>query len=296
MIDKLLSLLLREVWALDATYVAAYQERVLKFIDGHTVDFSDLTHEQEIKLQVANAKGIFDVEDFDDEQAPEDSVAVINLRGVMLKYGGLCSYGTESIAEVMHGAMLKDNVKAIVLREHTPGGETSSVFPLKEIMANRTKPVITLVDNLSASAGYYVGCMGDRVFAIDEMAEIGSIGAMASLIKDVTKKEDRKYEVIDLYPEESKHKHKVYRDALDGNTKGYIEEVLRPWAVNFQNHVKTMRGDKLNLKVEGLLEGKMFYAADNNAHGLIDGIKSFDNTIQFALDMAESKSIINSIK
>lgn len=296
MIDKLLSLILRETWALDASFVAAYQERVQKFLQGEKIDFSDLTNGDKIRLQAANSLGIFDVENYaGEEDQPDDTVAIISLRGTMLKYSDWCTYGTDEIAAALKDALLADHVKAVILSSHSPGGITSSIFPLKDAMANRTKPVIGLVDDLSASASYYVTSMADKVFAIDDMAQIGSIGAMAVMVRDTRTKEERGYEVVEMYPKESQYKGLPAREALEGKTDRYKEEILSPWAKNFQNHVKAMRGGKLNLKTEGLLEGKLFYAYDAVQNGLIDGIKSLENTIQYALDMADSKLIINQI-
>ena len=120
--------------------------------------------------------------DFSD--APEDSVAVIPLRGDMLKEGTMCSYGTEEIAAVIREAADARNITGIRLDIDSGGGAVDAIAPMLQAIAYsqaKGKPVVASCD-LCASAAYYVACQCDRIVADNSLsAEFGSIGVMTQL-------------------------------------------------------------------------------------------------------------------
>ena len=65
-----------------------------------------------------------------------------------------------------------------------------------------------------------------------------------------------------IYAPESTHKNLPVEQALQGKYDLIKEEELSPLAITFQEAVKKARGNKLDLKVEGLLNGRMFYASN----------------------------------
>ena len=68
--------------------------------------------------------------------------------------------------------------------------------------------------------------------------------------------------------------------------------VLSPLARKFQEDVKKRRGDKLDTKVEGILNGAMFFAEDAVKYGLIDGIGTLGDSIQRVMDMVEVRNFM----
>jgi protease-4 len=112
---------------------------------------------------------------------------------------------------------------------------------------------------------------------MNRMCEIGSIGTFAQLID--TREMDKKwgYKIVQVYPPESKYKNLEAREALDGKPERLIREVLTPYAIHFQNIIKENR-PKLDTSVEGILEGRVFYAYDAISAGLIDGLMNLEQT------------------
>lgn len=72
------------------------------------------------------------------------------------------------------------DIKAIVIKMDCPGGAAGAAQALfneiKELKKQHLKPIITWVQNVSASGGYYVACATDHIIATPS-ALMGSVGA-----------------------------------------------------------------------------------------------------------------------
>lgn len=294
---RILTLLLKEHWAIEPAYAAAAMPVIEALLRGEQVDLSQFADENFMTGIITPDGRSFYLNENDDNdpEIPENSIAVVGVSGVMQKFGGLCSYGTEELAAMLTAALAINNISGAVLRFHTPGGTVSSIVPLKKALQSKQKPVVALVDSMCASAGYYVASMADAIIAVDELAEVGSIGVMAALLDDTQEQENMGRKRIEIYAPQSGYKNKPQNEALNGNTDLYAQEVLAPLAINFQNHVKSFRAGKLNEKTEGILEGKMFYAEQAVKAGLIDKIGSMDEAVETVRKLATRNQILQSI-
>lgn len=90
-------------------------------------------------------------------------------------------YG-DDIVKALRDAAKDDDVKAIVLRVNSPGGQaTASESMTHAVMqAREKKPVIVSMGDLAASAGYEMSCMADVIVA-QPMTITGSIGVFGTL-------------------------------------------------------------------------------------------------------------------
>jgi protease-4 len=217
------------------------------------------------------------------EQTTQESVAIIPIRGMLTKYGDWWDYGSEEYASSLRDAYKDPSVKAVILRIHSIGGTTHSVIPLEAAIQARNKPVIAAVDSMAMSAAYYISLFADKIIAIDQMAEVGSIGIMARILDDRKMKEEFGLKIIEIVPPESKWKNRAYNEALNGKPQLLIQEELSPWAQRFQNVVKTYR-PSLDLSVEGIIEGRQFYAYDAQKNGLVDEVMPLEDIVQYAFD------------
>ncbi len=238
------------------------------------------------------------------DDAPEGSVALVPLKSVMVKYGTMCQYGTEEIAGFMVQAAASKKIDAVVLDIDSGGGSVDSIPPLleaiKKVQNTYNKPVIASAD-LCASAAYYVAAHCDRIIANNNVSsEFGSIGVMMQWWDVQPYYEKEGYVFHKIYAPESTHKNLPFERALKGEYDLIKEEELSPLAIGFQNAVKSARGSKLDLKVEGILNGRMFYA-DNQKKpelsaktvGLIDEVADLDRAISLAKGLAEVRKIFN---
>lgn len=208
------------------------------------------------------------------DKAPEDSVAVIPLKGDMLKDDTFCSYGTESIADLMREAADSDRISAIRLDIDSGGGSVDAISPMLQAIDychSRGKAVVASCD-LCASAAYYVACHCDEVMADNDIsAEFGSIGVMVQF-RDYEKYYEKEgIKTHTIYSDLSNYKNAPFEAARKGDYKAIKDEVLNPLAKQFQEAVKSHR-PSLDLKVDGIISGRMFFAKRAVEVGLCDSI------------------------
>ena len=207
-------------------------------------------------------------------KAPKDSVAVIPLRGDMLKEGTMCSYGTEEIAAVIREAADAKNIIGVRLDIDSGGGAVDAIAPMLEAISysqSKGKPVVACCD-LCASAAYYVACHCDRIMADNGIsAEFGSIGVMMQFPDYAKYYEEKGIKIHTIYSNLSSYKNAPFEAARKGEYASIKQEQLDPLARQFQEAVKQRR-QNLKTDVEGILSGRMFYAKDALNNGLIDQI------------------------
>lgn len=227
------------------------------------------------------------------EDTEKDVVCIIPIRGTMLKYGTLCSYGADEYAAMMDCARLHPKVRGVVLDIDSGGGEAAAVPVLIQAVRRLQqdgKPVVASVD-FCGSAAYWLASTCDRVYANNaEVAQIGSIGAMAVLIDDRKASEEAGYKRIYIFAPQSSDKNRAYIEALDGNPTSLQEASLRPLAQAFIDAVKVNRSGKLKEDTPGLLSGAVFFAEVAEAAGLIDGVRTLEQAVQIARELAEINS------
>jgi len=278
----LLHEILRSQWAIEPQTALSHGHLIAGLINGNASDF---TPRLKWAFNFASGKNRGSSNSFDD--APAGAVAIIPLKGSMLKYGTLCSYGTKEIAEVISQAFASKNISAIVLDMDTGGGSVNSIPPLTHVLSGRNKPVVALAD-VAASAGYFVAANCDYIMADNTLSSgFGSIGVVTSFVDMQPYWEMQGVKFHSIYAPESKDKNLAFEKALKGDYDLIKSEILSPLAIQFQNHVKTTRGAKLKTETPGILSGKMFFADDALNAGLIDGIGGIEKAVQKAQELAE---------
>lgn len=232
------------------------------------------------------------------DEAPEGSVAMIPIKGTMLKYGTMCDYGATELADFILEAGNHKNIGSIVLDIDSGGGAVDAVAPLVQAIGRvrnqAKKPVVASVD-MACSAAYWTASVCDRIIADNSIsAEVGSIGVMMSFydVRGYWEKEGVKFHSI--YSNESPDKNLAFQKALEGEYDMIREEELDPLARNFQNAIKENRKGKLNTSAKGVLTGKTFFGDQAKAIGLIDEVGDNMRAIEFALNLSHArKSIYN---
>lgn len=254
-------------------YIIAHQK-------GELIDFPELPPLQMLRYDADNLQQLSGTED------KRNSVAVIPCYGMMTRSGSWWDYGADDYAAMLNQAYADESIESIVVRMRCVGGGVDCSFPLAEVMAKRNKKVFFALDSYAYSMGYYWATLGDGIFPVGEMASMGSIGVYATLQDDKQMLEKYGLRIIEVIPPESKWKNRTTREALKGKTKLLIQEELTPWAVHFQNVVRKTRPE-LDESVEGILEGRTFFANDAVTNGLANEIMSFEQIIDYAANYEE---------
>ncbi|WP_395750070.1 signal peptide peptidase SppA [Prosthecobacter sp.] len=113
-----------------------------------------------------------------------DKIVHIDLEGVIssMSVSGIFAEampGVEPIKQALEQAVNDKNVKAIVLRVNSPGGEVTASDIIYNAVkkAAKVKPVVVYMDAMAASGGYYVACGATKIVA-SETTLTASIGVI----------------------------------------------------------------------------------------------------------------------
>lgn len=108
----------------------------------------------------------------------KNRIAVIYANGeIQNTDGSENTIGNKNIAEAIRQARNDDNVKAIVMRVNSPGGDALVADEIwREVsITHGKKPFIISMGNYAASGGYYISCAADTIVA-EPTTITGSIG------------------------------------------------------------------------------------------------------------------------
>lgn len=212
----------------------------------------------------------------------EDGLAHLAIRGHITKYPSTFG-GTSSVLarRQLRAAAADDAVDAIMLHVDSPGGMAWGTGELaNDIRAIKvTKPIYAHIEDLGASAAYWIASQATRVTATDS-TEVGSIGTYMVLrdASEAASKEGLKVHVI------STGAHKgagVFGSEVTDEQLKQVQAEVNDLNDVFLNAVGVGRG--LTLKAgESPADGRIFIASKAVDTGLIDGITSQDDAIALA--------------
>ncbi|WP_236263861.1 S49 family peptidase [Dysgonomonas sp. Marseille-P4677] len=215
------------------------------------------------------------------EDAPEDSVAVMAIRGAITKHSQFCGpAGMVAQANLLDRCYANDNIKGIVIVTESGGGEAYAMQILNEAIARKNKPVVGFIDDFSASAAYGIisGC--DQIVANRTLARVGSIGAYQTIVDHTEYFKNKGINLIEIYATASKDKNGELREALNGNLEP-LRKMVDVFNESFLSQVETNRTGKLKTERKDWGTGKIFFADEALKHGLIDRIDSFENVLNY---------------
>jgi ClpP class serine protease len=229
----------------------------------------------------------WDMPDFEGFEGAE--IALIPVTGPLMKADFCGSFGTSSLRQLTMMASNTDSVRAIIFLHDSPGGTVDGTKAFADTIKDSPKRTLAFVDGLSCSADYWLASACDMIYASSETDIIGSIGTMCSFYDNTDAMKVKGVVLREFYATDSKDKNRMFTEAKAGDGKLLISELLDPHNEVFMGSVQENRSGKLNLKKENVLTGKIYTAEKAIDSGLIDGIKTFDQVIEIALQSTESK-------
>ena len=234
-------------------------------------------------------KTVFSKWQLDDDDS--EVIAVHKIDGVITKGGGDSSFGTKDIASRM-SIMTKDRrIKGHVLLSDSGGGSSNAVVFMKDAIReaqNAGKPVVQLIEKggLSASAMLYIGSFSDFIFSETEDNLVGSIGTMIEMSGMPKNHTDTDGVVhVRAYATASVHKNEEFEQAMKGNMKPIINNILDPHNEKFMQDIRNNRPNVL----ESQLSGKMFKAGEV-VGTLIDAIGNMDDAVNKVIELSSNGS------
>jgi len=219
---------------------------------------------------------------------PRPQVAVVVAAGSIT--GGEQPPGTiggESTSALLRQALDEDNIKAVVLRVDSPGGEVFASEQIRrEVVALQEagKPVVVSMGDLAASGGYWISMNADRIYA-DPSTITGSIGIFG-MIPTIPRALDKIGVNTDgVGTTRFAGAFNITR-ALDPAVGQIIQSVIEKGYRDFIGKVAEAREQPV-AQVDEVARGRVWSGAQAKARGLVDELGGLKAAIADAAKRAE---------
>jgi protease IV len=226
----------------------------------------------------------------DDKKEGSSKIAVVYAEGTIVDGEGRDNeIGGEEFSKLIRKLRRDEKVKAIVLRINSPGGSAlaSDVMWRELVLAKKEKPLIVSFGDVAASGGYYMACMGDRIFAQPNTIT-GSIGVFG-LVPNAEKMFNDKLGIT--FDEVEVNKHGVlggFTKPLDGEESAFVQRSVERIYADFKQRVAEGRSKDIAY-VETIAQGRVWTGNQAIGNGLVDEIGGLDEAIAFAAKKANLK-------
>lgn len=215
------------------------------------------------------------------------SVAVVGLQGIItprgswlsLLFGGSAG-GLQGFRAAMAEAMGDEDVNAIVIDVHSPGGliglvpETAAEL---RGMAGGDKPIVAVANTLTASAAYWIAAQADE-FVVTPSGSVGSIGVY--LVHEDWSGFNEAFGVDPTYISAGRFKVEGHPDApLEDEARDAMQANVDDLYGLFVSDVAKGRGVTPKAVRDGYGEGRVLYAGRAVEAGLADRVASIDDVI-----------------
>ena len=220
-----------------------------------------------------------------------ESVAVIPVAGPLTKRYSLVSFlfGGSSylgIKAAIQASLADKRVKFILLLVDSLGGEVGGMGDVGDLIASAKtqKPIVVQIDDMAASAAYYIASQGTEVWA-GPRSELGSIGVYA-VVYEQAKKEGVRPVMV-----------------RSGDLKGIGARgvpITKEQEAEVEARVERLADDFIEAVARGrnmtedeareLATGALWPAAEAHKKGLIDGIRTLEATIETLVERERAKA------
>lgn len=197
--------------------------------------------------------------------------------------------GSSTFREAMKTAREDDDVKAVVLRIDSPGGDASASEEMwREIMLTReVKPVIASMAGVAASGGYYIAAAADTILAEPTTitGSIGVFGMWFNMEKLMEEKIGINTQVMTSNPYADMYS--SVRPAT-AQERAFAEEQVDSTYRTFMTIVSQGRGLSMD-SVMAIAQGRVWTGQQALALGLVDILGGFEKAVEVAAGRAGLK-------
>jgi len=235
---------------------------------------------------------VYTISQFVNMKSPVDDtefVAMIEIDGVIAK-GSDVDY--EYFIKSIENLKLNKGFLGLILYINSPGGSpvqadliSTEILNLKSEFPE--KKIISVVEDLCASAAYYIAAVSDEIY-VNKNSLVGSIGVVINGFgfKDTIDKLGIERRLI------TSGENKVFLDPFSDEKNSdisYAKKMILQIHNNFINVVKSGRGDKL-INNEEIFSGKIWTGKDSISLGLVDGEESLKSA---SMNIFGTSNIVN---
>jgi protease-4 len=219
----------------------------------------------------------------------KDKIAIIYAQGeIMSGEGDVTKIGEGSMRRSLIEARKDKNIKAIVLRINSPGGNalTSDLIWREIELTKKVKPIVVSMGNYAASGGYYIACNANTIFAEKNTitGSIGVFGMLPNFTPLATK--------LGLHSEQVKTNENAAEYSpflpLDEKFKAVTLESVENIYKTFVSHVA--EGRKMSIaQVDSIAQGRVWSGEQAVKIGLVDKIGGLKEALNEAAHLAKIK-------
>ena len=218
-----------------------------------------------------------------------DKIAIIYAQGEIASgEGDITTIGELSMRRSLQEARKDKDVKAIVLRINSPGGNalTSDLIWREIEITKKTKPIIVSMGNYAASGGYYIACNASKIFA-EPSTITGSIGVFGTLPNFTQAANKFGIHTVQVKTHENASEYSPFVP-LDEKFKGFTLESVENIYNVFVNRVAT--GRKMTFEnVDAIAQGRVWSGTDAKKIGLVDQLGSMNDAVKYASSLTKLK-------
>ena len=221
----------------------------------------------------------------------KNRISVIYASGtIVMGKGSEYNIGGNNYSEIIRKERLDSNVKAIVLRVNSPGGNAvaSDIIWRELELAAREKPVVISMGNYAASGGYYISAPASKIYA-NPTTISGSIGVFG-LIPNAGKLLEQKLGISTQTVNTNKYSDfpSVYRP-MNTYEKEIMQKSIEHVYSDFTGKVAS--GRKMSIEsVDSIGQGRVWSGDKAQKIGLVDEIGGLKEAIEGAALLAGLES------
>ncbi|GAP65216.1 signal peptide peptidase SppA, 67K type [Mizugakiibacter sediminis] len=195
--------------------------------------------------------------------------------------------GGDSTAALLRQAREDRNVKAVVLRVDSPGGEVYAAEQIRrEVALTRAagKPVIVSMGDVAASGGYWIAMNADRILA-EPNTITGSIGIFGLFfnVPDTLAKIGVHTDGVGTSPWAGAFD---VRRPLDPAVGQVIQSVIDKGYRDFTGKVAAARGTTVEA-IDAVARGRVWTGKQALQRGLVDQLGGLDDAVRLAAERAK---------
>lgn len=235
-------------------------------------------------------------EPFDDKWSEPKKIAIIYAIGECAMESGI---NARSLANDLKTAFARKDIKAIVLRVDSPGGDAMASDYISKIIADNKgkKPVVVSQGSVAASGGYWLSMNADKIVS-SPMTITGSIGVIGGFIYD--KGLAKSMGITTDFVKSGKYADAAFMFALplinigvpvrnvNEEEKNSIEMMIKESYSDFVKRVSDAR-KKSYEEIDEIAQGRVWSGLDAKRIGIIDELGGLSKAIEIAKDLAGIK-------
>ncbi|GAB4480927.1 MAG: hypothetical protein Kow00124_28130 [Anaerolineae bacterium] len=210
------------------------------------------------------------------------SVALIPVEGTITSTGVASVAGAAVsgvIIDQIERAEADPNIRAIVLRINSPGGEVVASDEIYHALTLVDKPIVVSMGSLAASGGYYIAAAADYIFATPHTFT-GSIGVISRFVTVEELLDEYGVEVTVVSSGDVKDFGSFYRDVTPEEA-AYWQDIIDEAYEGFVQIVAEGRGLDPE-QVRSFADGRIITGLQALDLGLVDEIGYLPDAIAYA--------------